>query len=57
MVSGRITSTGALSLTTRGTSGSASFSGSITRAGTVAGTWTYLTGTLDGGGTFTGERR
>jgi hypothetical protein len=58
IVQGQVSADGALSLTatagTAGSAGSAQFSGTISQAGAVSGTWNY-TGTADGG-TFSGQR-
>ena len=53
-VSGAVTTSGALSLTATGSSGSAVFNGSVTAAGAVSGNWNYVQSTT--GGTFTGRR-
>ncbi len=56
-VSGNVQGNGALSLTASGSAGAANFSGSISSAGAISGTWQYASGSgLTGGGTFTGAR-
>jgi hypothetical protein len=54
-VSGAIGANGSVALTASGSAGSARFTGSISAAGVVSGTWVYATG-LTGGGTFVGTR-
>jgi Carboxypeptidase regulatory-like domain len=57
-VSGQVSASGGISLkSTAGTAGSASFTGTISSTGAVSGTWAYSTGSLTGGGTFTGQRQ
>jgi hypothetical protein len=55
-VSGSVCAIDAVSLTaTQGAAGAAPFTGAISAAGAVSGTWRYSTG-LTGGGTFAGQR-
>lgn len=54
-VTGTVGGTGAVSLATSGTAGSATFTGSIAGTGAVGGTWAYTNG--GGTGTFTGQRQ
>lgn len=54
-VSGQVGANGSLALAASGSAGSARFTGSISAAGVVSGTWVYVA-PLVGGGTFTGTR-
>lgn len=56
-VSGTVSDSGAVSLTaTSGTAGGATFSGSVTAAGNVSGTWQYVGSLANAGNTFSGQR-
>jgi hypothetical protein len=54
LVTGSITADGSVSLSAKGTAGSAQFTGAVNTTGTLSGNWNY-TGSLLGG-TFTGQR-
>jgi Carboxypeptidase regulatory-like domain len=54
-VSGQVSNTGGVTLSTGGTAGSAQFNGSINAAGVVSGVWRYF-GSTANDGTFSGTR-
>ena len=55
IASGQVLAGGGVSLSTSGSAGSATFTGSINAVGIVSGNWVYTNG-LTGGGAFSGTR-